>query len=520
MQKYCARKLPKPKTMSNKTLLFIHAIAFVLIVVVLLVAPFRYNGVEQVQVFFPRFHVLVYAIATNHLFILVCIFLLLAFVWIGHFGLVKKITTTLYYNKKNIGLAVVALLLSFAAGEAVLRLMGFKPGVHTKQVSWFNEVDSLIYLKGFATDSLGIYKIDTSAATYISDLVQRYNSPRINTTDSIYLSNPIDNGINADLYSMGLDYLCLKHLNYKSEFAGFVKETETKSTLDQFDSSVLFYTTHPINSEGFRSVEFANHKTKKKKVLLLGDSFVYGNGSSNHTNSFADLLLTKNLAVYNASISGTDPEQYRAVAQKYIAIIKPDFVVVHLSVTSDMAYFEREVKPYTPVCYNTNAGNLLSCPGGIYFNTPFEAYNFVLDWCRIPAEINLFNRFCAATCTFTLIWKLLDKRGWVIRNSARLDAYENATARLKEKAPVCQRIVSDIKKTAIENGSSFIYVQIPEYTANGFHYAQQYAGFADTIAHYIPPIKESYYTEYGGHFNDTGHAWYANYLSQIIAEQR
>jgi hypothetical protein len=80
------------------------------------------------------------------------------------------------------------------------------------------------------------------------------------------------------------------------------------------------------NSYGFRGKEF-NLNTKKKKILILGDSFAYGYDSEVHER-FSEILDNnlENYQIYNLGVSGYSTDQELLLLKEYYHIIEPDLV--------------------------------------------------------------------------------------------------------------------------------------------------------------------------------------------------
>lgn len=85
----------------------------------------------------------------------------------------------------------------------------------------------------------------------------------------------------------------------------------------------------PITSEGYRDFPKTNAE-KKKKVLVLGDSFAAGHGLNNTEDRFSDQLEQKlgadRFAVYNLGVSGSDTRDEFQRLQKFP--VKPDVLVL------------------------------------------------------------------------------------------------------------------------------------------------------------------------------------------------
>ncbi|MDB5284059.1 MAG: hypothetical protein JWO06_3134, partial [Bacteroidota bacterium] len=293
--------------------------------------------------------------------------------------------------------------LTLLLGEFVLRfLFGIQPGIILKTGS-FHKVNKLKQLNGLYADSNGIFKATQSAAQDIVAKLQHDSYLRL-------IINHIFKERNNEIETKSLIWdFALSKKDENNPLSIYLNRLgqNLPHGLSDFDSAIIYYAMHPINAEGFKSIPFKQYKGKKK-ILMLGDSFTWGHSASHKTRSFADLLLYRGYAVYNTGISGADPAQYLAVAQKYIPLLKPDIVVVNFYMGNDIAYFKRELKPGVPIFYSTNAGQLFSCNDGVAFDTPEKAYAFVLKHYSIPEENNTFNYICAKSSMGTLLWKILN----------------------------------------------------------------------------------------------------------------
>src|SRR5690606_31822779 len=121
-------------------------------------------------------------------------------------------------------------------------------------------------------------------------------------------------------------YWRVQYSLYKSQWDSPVFEAyntiySSPDTSDEYYTAVKRYLYHPFNKDGFRGIEFKKHRTRCKRILVIGDSFVYGMSAKPFYNSFYDILLSQGYMVYAAGIPGTDPAQYAAIAEKYIPIL-------------------------------------------------------------------------------------------------------------------------------------------------------------------------------------------------------
>lgn len=98
------------------------------------------------------------------------------------------------------------------------------------------------------------------------------------------------------------------------------------------------------NSDGFRDDEFVREKAEDtKRIFLIGDSFVFGEG--NNQNETIDRYLEKMLnsdpmikyEVYNLGVGGTSPPEYYSTAERF-KDYSPDIIIVSLYVDNDIIY--------------------------------------------------------------------------------------------------------------------------------------------------------------------------------------
>lgn len=403
----------------------------------------------------------------------------------------------------------VSLSVMLAVAEYALRKIGFKPGYRLYSI-YFHPVDSLYNIEGFYADSNGIFCVDSSARSYIrNELKTKKSAAEI--TPYAYNQSP-------EIFSLPEDFLQLRDSGYHSVFKTFLEDVNTysDSAEQDFFEAVKQYVACPINLNGFRSIEFKKYKSKKISVLLLGDSFTWGHSTTNKTNSFADLLLAKGYIVYNTGISGADPGQYLQLAKVLVPLLQPDFVVVNFFLGNDIQYFNREPLPYMPVFYSTNAGNLVSCPEGVYFNSPEEAYDYTLSVFTIPVENNRFNRFCAKTAVGTLLWRTLAKAGLA---DATVPRFMDYTRKMKQAAtakPYSDEKLRQIQEITRQHGGKFLLLVIPELKGNRFIMPQDHKGLFEGLEYHVPKMKKKHYNAYDGHFNDEGSSVYAAFADSLM----
>ncbi len=323
-------------------------------------------------------------------------------------------------NKKNILLFIVAVLVTVLLAEGLLRLTGTKPG-WVNNYDGFNRVDSLIVYQNFTTDEAGIYKFSpwvTDSMLKYFDCQQRQITNAelkkvLNEEDYVsYIYQNYCKQTQEPAFSFYWKYI---EWYYGQADSNCLSNTRQRLINNEINTDAVWreafaeYFSRPFNQDGFRSIPFKNYNTRQLKVLIIGDSFVYGMDAHPFQNSFTDLLLSKGYLVYAAGIPGTDPAQYAAIAQEYIPLLKPDVVINCFYAGNDFMKYEREPDAARPHEHLTNAGLLASNPLGKYLSAN-EAYRFYLSLCTFPDERNLwFDKLCARSAIGTLVWNALYK---------------------------------------------------------------------------------------------------------------
>lgn len=466
--------------------LFVNGILLVSLYPILIASV--YTGGSIIQIF----------VAEN--FLILFVFWFLLFLFFNYFVILKF--DKLLKNK--ILLLLSSFLIFFIILESGLRVFGFKPGERISTY-WFKEVDTLINLTGFYADSLGINKVDSISSRHISNsianrLIQTYDSANLN-------------GALPEVYCLGNDYINLPD----NSFRYLLDSINTKSSLADLDSSILNYSKKPINTHGFRSIEFRNYKSSRQKVLLIGDSFTWGNSALYKTNSFADELLALGYIVYNTGITATDPAQYKTVAKHYIPLLKPDVVIVNFFMGNDVVWYKRDVRPFQKALYPTNAGILMACPEGVCFHSSEEAYDYILLSRKIPKHNNGFNYLCSLTAFGSLFWQLLDK--WDCVNDLLYDypEYSNLVEKSIFPYPYCNTEIQEIKKYCEENNAEFILSVFPDIDIYGnWVEPKDIPGLFEGLDYHYRGFQKIEYDLSTNHLNDLGNYNYSRYLDSLL----
>lgn len=271
-----------------------------------------------------------------------------------------------------------------------------------------------------------------------------------------------------------------------------------------------------INADGFRSPEFDTARTGKKKVLMIGDSFVWGlSAKPLADSSFADILRSAGpYEVLNTGIPATDPAQYAQVARQYIPSLKPDYVLVFFFLGNDLMEAPRAIVPHKALSYWTNAGAISAHMDGKYFSNAQDAYNYIANekyflkkpkrWYeRVIAQSALLSRLYAGK--FRIEEKL---------------QYE----RKRKDASISLAYLQQVKNVAEQNAVPVKFVLIPELkeaSASQAELKEKYnslLGNSDLKALWLfPPSKKENYVAYpDGHLNNEGHREYAYFLKTVL----
>jgi hypothetical protein len=272
-----------------------------------------------------------------------------------------------------------------------------------------------------------------------------------------------------------------------------------------------------INHEGFRSKEFSEIDTTKKKILFIGDSFTWGfSATPIKGNCFADIVANEtNYEVINLGIPGTDPPQYSLLAEKYIPQLKPDLVLVMFFMGNDLMMYDRTIAPYKPLHHYTNAGAIYADMDGKHFATARAAYHYVTDeryYLLHPS--NLLEKIIAKSA---LLSRLYSVRYRIIEKIR----YE----KVAKNAWLTKKYLKAIKEAADKYKVPVRFVLIPEIKEadkSAEEYTEKYADLLrDSVLkdYWLIPQKneKSNFNDYpDAHLNNKGHRFYADYIKAFL----
>ena len=419
-------------------------------------------------------------------------------------------------------LSVLSIGLTIFLCEATLRFAGYYPGQLSKS-RWFKPVDELYSLRGFSTDSDGIFKVDTAFCSFLKkareadeceyfELLQSPDEERfvaeITSVFRQHSSMVYSNRASPDKASCKPIELVFKRMLDQQSILGSCYEATVNHKIHtDFDSLILRYVNEPINEEGFYSIPF-EEVPERKKVLLIGDSFTYGHSAKSLGNSFSNILLSKGYLVYNTGISGADLAQYVKVAEKYIGRLKPDVVIVNFFMGNDISWHRRIPDRETPLFFATNAGNLLAFQDGREYRDMRSAYEAISYHTGISKDRQV-DRLLSGTVIGTLIWKATVARLPVLHQ-------DPLVLPIPKNEDYCYDALTRISSICELNEAEFILSVIPELADGQLVGADSQPLVFRDMNVFEANLSPEMYSAEDGHFNDFGHKVYANQLIELL----
>lgn len=270
-----------------------------------------------------------------------------------------------------------------------------------------------------------------------------------------------------------------------------------------------------INNEGFRTKEFSEIDSTKKKILFIGDSFTWGLSAHPLDSCFADILQREtSFEIINLGISATDPPQYFQVAKKYVPLLKPDFVFVVFFMDNDLMRFDRKISANEPLYFMTNAGAILADIDAKHFHTAQEAYNYCVNekyFLRKPQ--NLLEQIVSKSALLSRLYSF----------HFRLDEKLNYE-RTANDSHITKKYLRGIKRIADENEVPVRFVLIPSRNEADFSLEKYTTRYTNLL--HDESLKSNWllfanhstnFTEYpDAHLNNQGHRVYADSIKLFL----
>lgn len=442
------------------------------------------------------------------------------------------------FYKSKFFLFAFSLVLCLGGAEFALRQLGARPGVYQLSRE-FKVVDSLVLYKNFEVDEAGIYKF----SSWVSDSVPLYTDKK-----SGLIVRPSVRGALANVDKVDMVYpdflriidssLCqswrIKFFDWswdndhQSQLKATYHHLVKKEDKSAWAKSIVDYVHRPFNAEGFRSIPFRNDTTDRPKILVIGDSYVYGLIAMPFHASFVDNLLAKGYMVYAAGIPGTDPSQYAAIAQKYIPIIQPDLVVMCFYEGNDYMLFDRPSTANRPIEYLTNAGFYQSSPYG-QFLTVDSCYRYYASLITIPdLTTHGLNKVLSTSALGSLLWGFLLQRE-VVQHPA-LAASHQAIAQLQQAftPQITAKYIQQFDSACRAHRVPVLYTAIPD-QRSAFNKDKPLVTADTAKLHQVfgsLPVYQSYSlhsnTDFGkknSHFSKAGAAVFSSFLDSCLQRE-
>ncbi len=273
-----------------------------------------------------------------------------------------------------------------------------------------------------------------------------------------------------------------------------------------------------VNNEGFRTKEFSEIDTTKKKLLFIGDSFTWGLSAHPFDSCFADILQREtNFEIINLGIPATDPPQYFELAKKYVPLLKPDFVFIAFFMDNDLMRFDRKIFANEPLYFLTNAGAILADIDGRHFHTAPQAYNYCVNeryFLRHPKNFleKLISKSALLSRLYSVKFRIDEKLQFM---------------RTAKDSHITKKYLRGINRIAEENKVLLKFVLIPARNEADFSLEKYRTRYADLLNDDVLETSwltfqncSSNFTEYpDAHLNNRGHRVYADSIKQFLKTQ-
>ncbi len=292
-----------------------------------------------------------------------------------------------------------------------------------------------------------------------------------------------------------------------------------------------------INKQGFRgkfdytpaSVDSVRKYTKRKIIMLVGDSYVEGCCADTVTNSFPDVLgRSPKYEVLNFGVSGTDPLQYELVTRKYLKALKPDHLFVAIYFGNDFLTVTREPNPGSPLTFPFHknkwiyglANSNLSKKSNYCFKTPEEAYSFFIKHYTMRGpNRNWFQKTLSHSVIISKLYLFTEhylktKEYQRMNPGMVIDFYSITYANIKNIKACCD---------SVNIPCTFVGIPAPKESEEGASLNTKYNLHFKDIPYYVPANLTC--EDYDGksaanHFNNKGHKKYADFLIKLLDDKK
>jgi len=268
------------------------------------------------------------------------------------------------------------------------------------------------------------------------------------------------------------------------------------------------------NSAGFTGHDLVPISTDKPKILFIGDSHTFGIAASPiQEKRFTSLVERAGYFTYNTGIGGLDVVQYGLIANKYIPLLKTDYVALMLYLGNDINTPPSPVAPGKFLFFNTNFGGLVRGYDdyGNYFNSVAEAVDQRL---KLHCQASLDPRL-----RFLFKSRLIDNLYSFYINYIK--SFWNTKLTNDGNAWIA-RTINDIADLARQQDSKFLLFAIPQKNRLSKQEIEEDIRFLrdkgfDPL--YPRTLEITDFQSRGGHMLNSGHKKYADFILDILAGQ-
>jgi hypothetical protein len=265
-----------------------------------------------------------------------------------------------------------------------------------------------------------------------------------------------------------------------------------------------------INSQGLRDIEYPIERTRKKRMLILGDSFSWGYGVE-HQECFTEIIERENpeWEVINASVSGYSTDQEYLYLKERGISFKPDVVMLLF-------------------CWNDFTDNNIGSASW-YFKPYFVGHNGIWELRNNPVPMATMKQrghrfFFGRTYVIKHLYAAVIHAFYYLRSLVKHNPQRDIPIREQEPEKtyaVTAYLLGSINRFCIENNVKFILVSVPMEQSKRVWIKN----FAQTEKiHYLAldpyfELKEGQLTfSRDKHWNPIGHQIAARAISDFLKE--
>ena len=266
-----------------------------------------------------------------------------------------------------------------------------------------------------------------------------------------------------------------------------------------------------LNSDGFRGPEFEAPTDDRTTVMFVGDSFVWGIGAGPIEQCFVDRVGRAGYRAVNLSVPGTAPNQYEALVRKYIGRIQPDVVIVALYLGNDFMNPPPMI-PNHDLMHVTNAGWLWG-----YDSFRSDARPISMEEAYRRSYGDLPRNYALAFARYQLSGTVLGSRLVNLFSSGR-DEPDDGRDESEENSggpyyPVSQLEAIVRLSRSVGARAEVLLIPYSPRLESGTDFDACIRALSEFRPHLAGDLRaEHYHNPPDDHFNNQGHAAYANYI--------